>query len=573
MLYDARGRKIEDTLPNRPPETGLHTVWQPADRDLFATAGRALTPSEVDRVMRLADTGDTQELAALCSKIEEACWDAGTALQTRRLAVAQTPWEIVPGDDSPRAKEAAEELTRQLNQPPPDGGGTDLPLDSFAEAMFYEQQSALLPGYSVVEVVWGRGGVLTGFRGLEQKHVTFRNSRRPLLVTDDHPEGLPLESPRFILHRRRARSGDPARGGLVRPLAWLWCFQSLAGIKDLLGFTERYGMPFVMLRVDDGAYKTEKSALQSLVQNFGSYGGGVFTKAVEAQLLQAAASGGDVFFKLLEYITPAIEKLILGQLATGSAGGGWSNDSAQDKVRQDLRAADCEALELTNRRQLFMPWTRFNFGPDCPVPKLSFDVRGREDKKALAETLKTLREAGYRPADDADVSDRFGIELVREEPPAPAPDPDAAAMEAELQGLRRLAAILVQRGRRPAAKGDSFVGAGETSLPGGGAGAEPPASGRADEIAESAAAVAARPEVLAPLFGGLQAELDRIAAIADDTEYLAAVRALAARQEQLFDGMDAAALEGVIADTMYTAAAYGAADRAEKLAAKEGTRR
>jgi len=579
MLYDATGRPLADAFEARPPDEGTHTVWQTADRELYADAGRALTPERIDRVMRAANSGDSQELAALASILEEACWTAASALQTRRLAVAQTPWSIVPGDDTPRAIEAAERLKAELDAPPPDTGAEDdLPLDSFAEAMFFEQQSALLPGYSVMEVVWGKGGSLAGFRAIEAKHITFRNSRRPLLITQTDTAGMPLASPRFVLHRCRARSGDPARGGLVRPLAWMWCFQSLAGIKDLLGFTERYGMPFVMLRVDDGAYKNEKSKLQALVRNFGSYGGGVFTKAVEAQMIQAASSGGDVFFRLLDYIDPAIEKLVLGQLATGGEGGGLSGDNAQDRVRQDLRAADCEALALTNRRQLFAPWTLYNFGADTAVPKLEFDVRGREDLKTLAETLATLRTAGYRPANLEDVSDRFGMTLVEAEPPGAGTRPpgspgrgDVAALQAEVHGLRNMFARLAQPGRKPAAPQTTLVGSGETSLPGGGSGAAP--QSRPDEVADSALAVAARPEVLAPMFGPLQAELDRLAMIADDAEFIAAAQALVADSEQLFEAMDPAAFERALVDALATAAAYGAADRAAQLAQREGDTR
>jgi len=625
MLYDPQGNPIsERTAAARPPRPGTVTQWQSADRTWYADAGRDLTPEDVDRIMRAADTGDTAELAALAQVIEERCWDAITALQTRRMAVAQTPWEIVPGDDSAPAKAAAEKLTATLNRPPPDTGGREAPF-SFAESMFYEQMSALMPGWSVVEVAWAAGGEPIGFRGIEQKHFTFRDSRRPMLVTEGEPNGVELDPVRFIVHRYCARSGDMARGGLVRPLAWLWCFQSLAGVKDLLGFTERYGMPFVFLTVEENAFKDEKTALQNLVRNFGSFGGGVFTKAVEAKLLQAAAGGGDVFFKLLEYVTPAIEKLVLGQLATGSDGGGWSNDSAQDKVRGDLRAADCEGLELTNRRQFFSHWTRFNCGGDCPVPKLQFDVKGREDKKALAETLKTLNDAGYRPADDADVSERFGIELVRVEPAASPPpaaggtapggdqaqnlvqgeklngaqiqaakdvlDGVARGGTSQIVALELLVAVGIAQD-----KASRMVDAAKAQPPPPAAALSAAAAPRvhtlrgtfadllqglreiaadaadpdtADEIAATALAEARRARVLQPVFGGLQAELDRVAAIADDSEFATAADALATDLPALFERMDATQLEAVLGNAMITGAARGAAERAAGLQRKE----
>ena len=88
-------------------------------------------------------------------------------------------------------------------------------------------------------------------------------------------------------------------------------------------------MPFVVAKVDRNAWENERGVMRNLIRSFGPNGGGVFTKSTELELLQASNSGGDVYFKLLEYTSKAITKVILGQLASSSESGGLSGGERQ----------------------------------------------------------------------------------------------------------------------------------------------------------------------------------------------------------------------------------------------------
>lgn len=427
-------RKMLERRRNKRPTAGIIVTAESSDRST-GDASRAVTPQKIDAIMRAANSGDTALQCQLALELEEKNWDIAHAVQTRRQALLGVKWDIVPGGESPADKKAAEDYKAAL-----ESCGRHQELDGF-DNLLADLSGALLPGFAVAELVWGSGGSLAGFQSIEQRHFSFVDEPRiPRLVTTDHPSGIELDPVKFLYHNRRVRGGDPARGGLIRPLAWLHCFSNL-NLKDLLRFIERYGMPFTVARVDQQSWDNERVKLKQLVRSFGPDGGGVFTKATELEMLQADKNSGDVYFKLLEYVGEAITKVLLGQTATAGDGGGWSNDNAQAQVRQDLLEADCDSVANAVNTGLTPWWMAFNAPETAAIPKMIFRYEPPEDKKALADTVKTLYDGGFE-ADEEEMSERFGIKLTKktEAAKAAAPVKDAAALSAASR--ERMARIL-----------------------------------------------------------------------------------------------------------------------------------
>ncbi|MEA4862712.1 MAG: DUF935 family protein [Victivallaceae bacterium] len=334
------------------PRAGLELMPEANDRNLIGSP-IVTRPEDVERILRIAETGDTREQCLLAREIFEKNENVAHAIETRRNAVTGCEWRIEPGDTSAEAGIAAQELLDQLKA----AGAGD--LDTFPE-LIDDLTGALLPGFALSEICWGPGGEIQGFQSIEQQHVTFVNSLRPLLVTVDTPSGVELMPDKFVFHRYRRRGRDPVRGGLIRPLAWLHCFAT-CNLKFLLQFVEQYGTPFWLVKVSDETWETERLKLIKLVKGISAGGGAVVKQSTEITPVQAANVNGDAHFKLLDYLERAITKVVLGQTATAGDGGGWSNDGAQSKVRQDILEADCRWLEGTIARKLIAPWTRFNF--------------------------------------------------------------------------------------------------------------------------------------------------------------------------------------------------------------------
>lgn len=362
-----------------------------------------ITPEKIDQIMTSANTGDTEDQCRLSREILEKNADIMQALSTRKNAVIGCGWRLEPGDDSEAARMAAEQLQTALRACGGDGS------DAF-EDLLEDLLGALLPGFAVSEILWQPGGGLAGFHHVGQQHFTFVDGYTPRLVTSDNPRGVEIDPKRIIFHRVRFHGGDPARGGLIRPLAWLHCFKAV-GEKDLLSFIERHGMPFVAAKVDETTFEREKNLVKRLIRNFGSAGGGIFTKNVELQLLDSTSTG-EAYFRLLEYLEAAVNKVILGQTASSGDSSGLSKGDAQSSVRQDILESDCRILQRTINAQLLKPWTEYNFGGSVAAPQLVINCAAPEDSEANANTLKTLFEAGFE-ADEKEVSERFGWNLRR----------------------------------------------------------------------------------------------------------------------------------------------------------------
>ena len=403
-------KRTGNTVPAR------RVVILPEDRYRYSCL-TSYTPARLTALFQAANSGDIEQLCLCGREILERNWDIQGAMDQRADALCGVGWEIRPGGPGEAAKQAADAFAAALDDTGFSLGTTDR-AETFQELLRNLLDAVILP-FAAAEIVWKDGGALEGFQTIEPHCFTLRNSMVPRLITDEFPDGMELEPDKFIIHQHRRRP-DPARSGKIRVLAWLHCLQNWP-LKDLFSFIERFGMPFVVARVDQNTWENERDVLQRVIRSFGPDGGGIFTNSTEIQLLNAANTGGDnVYFRALEFCHNAIYTLLVGQLASSGDSAGMSNGDAQSAVRQDILEADARAIESTIRAQIAAPWTRFQFGEAVPVPKFHFKVEPPEDEKATADknlvraqTIQTLAGAGYK-ADVAAVSKIFGLPLTYE---------------------------------------------------------------------------------------------------------------------------------------------------------------
>lgn len=546
MLYDFAGREIKDQASEATKAIGQRLLtWEPSDR-FTPEVSRGLSPRLLDSILQAANIGDVSAQARLAREIEEKDFQAIHALGVRRAAVQGLEWHCVPttaNERNAKAKSIAEEAEAMLRAIAPQDAADDV---ADFPALVSDLLGALLPGYGCSEILWDDGGAgVLGFAPVATHALTFLASRQPLIVCTNAPQGLPLAPRKFVFHRHKARSGDVARSGLIRPLGWMFCFANL-GIKDLLRFVERYGMPFFLAKLDENSWKTERGVIAELVRNFGSDGGAVLTKAVEAQLIEASGTG-DVYFKLMEFFGDWKTKTILGQLASSGESGGMSKGDAQSQVRRDILESDAAQLAATLRRDVLAPWVAFNYGEGAPVPELHFDVEEPEDLKLQSEIVLNLSNAGYKPAAE-EVGEKFGYTIT---PAAAAPKIPAAGDVAALSDASPLAVRAAARKAAAAAAqaaNDKVVGA---------------------ALSEATA----DKQLVAEWLGPVSAALDEaLAGLPDDNptaeqqkEFLARLGALLKAIPGLLDEMDTSRLEDLIARAMFAADANGRAQAAAGL--------
>ncbi|MCX6984792.1 MAG: DUF935 family protein [Lentisphaerae bacterium] len=390
-------------------KSGRQVVYVPSDRQ-HDSESRNMDMEKIDSIMQAANCGEPSRLYQLAEEIYDKNWDIRQALSTRFSAVNGKSWTIEPASKSEFDLQVAADLRRELISA---GAGSE-EMVSFKDVL-RSLVFGIYSGVSVTETVWNPGGSFAGFSPIMGRTLTFRdNFYRPKLNTNMGLMELPAD--KYIVQIARGVSGDPARGGLVRILAYLHCFSNVQ-IKYLLRFVERYGMPFTVAKVDDKTWETERNVIKEMIQNFGPDGGGVFTRGTEMELLQAANNTGDVYFKLLQYLGDAVTKIVLGQLASSSVSSGFSGGDAQSQVRQDILEDDCSIVEMTVNTRIFPVWVKFNYGPDVKSPIFKINFKPAGDLAKCAELLTKLYTAGLE-ADPVEQSAKFGMKLTRAARPA-----------------------------------------------------------------------------------------------------------------------------------------------------------
>ncbi len=334
----------------------------------YPSAG--LTPSRLAAMLREADDGSLSTAMQLFEEMEEKDAHLYSVATTRRLALTGLDWHVVSAadvqetDDRGLADEAASYAREVLRR-----------LDRLDEIL---QHLALAIGRNIAmaEIVWD----MDGDRGLQPVDVVpvdfariiFDELSQPRILTQEEPEdGIAPPPNKFIIHTPHNVSGHPQRGGLLRVTAMVYLAKNLA-LKDWMIFAEVFGMPVRIARYEPNATVEEKRELVRMLESLGSNASGIFSRAVELQLIEAnRGTSGPPYSRLIEFLNREMSKAWLGQTLTTDISGQSGSVAAttvHESVRQDILADDLRKEARTLRRDLLAPITRLRFGPGVAVP-------------------------------------------------------------------------------------------------------------------------------------------------------------------------------------------------------------
>jgi phage gp29-like protein len=331
--------------------------------------GAGLTPSRLAAILREADDGSLSTAMQLFEEMEEKDSHLFAVANTRRLALTGPPWQVVSAADVQDGvdRSHAEEVTRYCRE-------VLEGLERFDEVL---QHLSLAIGrnIAIAEIVWGvaRGELRpVDVTPVDFTRIAFDELDRPRILTRDGPEeGIELPPNKFIVHTPHSVSGHPQRGGLLRVTAMAYLAKNLA-LKDWMIFAEVFGMPVRIARYEPNATPDEKRELLDMLESLGANAAGIFSRAVELQVIEAnRGTVGPPYERLAEFLNREMSKAWLGQtLTTDVAGqkGSYAASTVHELVRQDVLADDARKEGRTIRRDLLTPLTRLRFGPDAPVP-------------------------------------------------------------------------------------------------------------------------------------------------------------------------------------------------------------
>lgn len=388
-----------------------------------------LTPEKLSSILKEADQGDLSRMMELFEEMEEKDSHLFSLLQTRKNAVIGLDFEILPYSDDPMDKETAQLVQEVIYS-----------IDRL-EDLFIDLLDAIGKGLALSHINWRRVGERTGIEEItrvHQKRISFDESDRMLIATEDYPMGQLLMKNQFIVHHYKARSGHPARAGVLRNVAWVYLFKNYA-LKDWVVFAESYGMPMRIGTFSPSASEADKATLEKAVLNLGSAFGVTISENTKLEIKEAIKGGNaSVYETLLRFCNAEMSKAILGQTLTTEMGssGSYAASQTHDGVRQDILEADCKALAQTLLHYLIRPIVINNF-VDYPkrlgrLPYFKFRSEPPEDLKAEADTYSVLIKDIGLPVAKEHLYEKFGI---------PKPDVGQEVVQSPTQsfGLKQLA--------------------------------------------------------------------------------------------------------------------------------------
>lgn len=380
VILDSYGRPIE--TPKRPDEGRVAMM---SVRDRWATyPSRGLTPQRLASILQEADEGDVARQAELFQEMEEKDCHLASVLGTRKGAVLSLPWSVQAASDDTADVKAAELVEEAIER-----------IDF--DELLIDLMDAVGKGYSIAEIDWevAGGRVLPrSVEWVEAKRFRWDGGAVRLLTDDSPTTGIPLPANKFIVHRHKARSGLPSRGGMLRVCAWLYLFKNYA-VKDWVAFAEVFGMPLRLGKYDPGASKEDRDALEMAVRMLGSDAAGVIANTTDIAFITTDTKGAEnVFGSLADWCDRGVSKVVLGQTLTTDTTGGtgtYAAGSVHNEVRLDLRDADVSALEKVLVRDFVRPLVGFNLGWESRrLPRIEADTSEPADLEAKSRTYGNL---------------------------------------------------------------------------------------------------------------------------------------------------------------------------------------
>ncbi|ACO31726.1 MULTISPECIES: DUF935 family protein [Acidobacterium] len=314
-------------------------------------------------------------------ELEEKDEDVANALDTLKLSVLERDRNVLPANkEDSKAADVAQFVKEQL-----DGLDFHAVLDCVLDAAGY--------GFSVQELVFDVSMGQASLQSIDdcpQELFLFGDRYYPQvgpLQMLDSPwasSGNPVPEEKFLVMsyrmRGRSRIGQP----LLKAIFWPSWFKR--NVQRLwLQFAEK-GPGTAVVRYNDANNAEERQNAVNIAQAIVD-GTAIAVPAnfdYDQELLKIARSQDPAvyehFFQAMQY---SIVRRVLGETLTSFGNEGGTGSKALGTTHADTlekRSVElCRALESMINRQLVRRLVLWNFGPDAPMPKWSFDLAEEED--------------------------------------------------------------------------------------------------------------------------------------------------------------------------------------------------
>ena len=269
------------------------------------------------------------------------------------------------------------------------------------QSVMHQILKAPLYGFQPIEICWkpGAGGYVLPDKitAKPQEWFEYTADGELVFLKKGEPDGV-IISPddlKFIIPRSGEEYLNPYGQSVLSRCFWDVLFKK--GSKELwMRFAERFGMPFIFGKYEDGMSDSEISALLDSLENLIQDAVAAIPDNSSVEILDASGRSGsaDVYEKLITAADRSIAKSILGQTLTTDTGdsGSYALGNVHMEVRKDIIASDrslCEKYINVIIERIH----RLNFGDVTPPPKFEF-YEDEEITTAAAERDRILTETG-----------------------------------------------------------------------------------------------------------------------------------------------------------------------------------
>lgn len=261
---------------------------------------------------------------------------------------------------------------------------------------------APLFGYAVLEVVWERrdGLILPAkIEGKPQRWFSFDADGRLRFRSRANPlYGEELPERKFLLPRYRASIDNPYGRRVLSQCFWPWIFKK-NGLKFWVVFTEKYGLPQVVVKHPRGASDDEIDRSLDMAEKMVQDAVAAIPDDSSVELIEPSGRGAssDLFHRLVTWCDEQISKAIKGETLTSDPGehGSRSLGEVHNDVREDIIASDQRLVEGTFND--LIEWIcHYNFTGDRPLFKMWAETDVDKDEAERDEILSRALGGGRR---------------------------------------------------------------------------------------------------------------------------------------------------------------------------------
>lgn len=369
-------------------------LWQQ-----FMRVGGQITPMTVTAAIRDADGGRMYALVDLGNEMRQKDCHLQSTLGTSEEAIAGLPWELVaPNEPSRREEKAGKSIESMLRQTP------DL------TRMIAHQAGAAFYGYAVSETMFRKDGtflVPETFVCHSARRFVFAYATGALQWWDTagtvpYPGvDFRAEFPdKFIVSQPRINGDVPCREGLIRVLMWAALFRNWS-LADWLKLGEIAWKPWrtaTYPKAEESTYDID--GLVAILEGMTSSGVAVTpdTSNLKIEWPKSGGTGTSSHHELFSAVAAEMSKCILGQTLTTEQTrvGSQALGNVHNEVRKDLRESRSKFVANDVSRDLIVPLTRMNYGPDVRPYRLRFLTDDALDLANFSTGVKNLKDAGTR---------------------------------------------------------------------------------------------------------------------------------------------------------------------------------